>query len=906
MPSSPAIYFWTHRPTNSDVVSVINTSAAIDPVTLEPISGRLDPVTLRTERAQLLAKSDTVCGRGSGGVKGFKVSAYESPLETHNMLGRDEVRHKGDIRTHTTAPPRKNKLTTPPPRHSARSPSSQHERMNKALHDERNEFFKTKFQNKAQREANELVAAVMIQRIARVFLVRLSLKGWLQKKLRVRNNLSSQVRFHLSKEEETKGYILTKRQFRDKTHSDNYSASNKIISLWRKFAAMRKVDAIRAAVYHKLLEDSAAKIQSIQRRKLGQKAVTLERERIKNERLQVGANVLQRQYRGFQARKVVGAKRKERHDNAVEILQRGGRVFVARKKVDHQRKKLNEDIKNKAAATITKFFRVMYGRSRGKKIRQITEKFIREASTVKIQCFARQRLAYRVVKRALFIKKYSARLCAIINIQRIGRAYLAKKVSRLREEAALEVSEVFAKVRENDEEGVEHFISYKNDDQASKSMPNDVDHNGDTVLAIAAGRGLLQVVRKCLLWGTDPNIKNKRGRTAMEIAVQRYQPVAAEYLLSKVSVKFNTEGLTLLHDAATSGMGRFALSLLENGVNSNCHHPITGRTPLHDAAVAALREGKIFFDNMSEQDSDFDEEEQNTFATKHAVVIQHLLANGADVMLTDNQGYTALHYAAEVGNIACIRNIIASKDGKECLAKKDAHGRTAWVIATMQSHTMSANLLWEHVSDMDNEVIQIHPNDATLFAVGLTTPDTTMPRTFRKKLQAVEKFDSKARAEKITRLVTWAKIPVDVVCPLHETTAVMNAAKNGNSAAFETCLRMGAGLARQDDDGRNAVHFLCGTHDIIAGAQMLDLCLEPIESVAAGDQNMEHALAVKDADGRCAIHYAAFRSNVEVINKIQNTNNNRCSVHSKDNEGNTPLHYVCGINDDTYGDVLDR
>ena len=91
MPSSPAVYFWTHRPTNSDVVSVINTPAAIDPVTLEPVSGRLDPVILRTERAQLLAADNTVCGRGVGGVKGFKVSAYESPLETHSMLARDEV-----------------------------------------------------------------------------------------------------------------------------------------------------------------------------------------------------------------------------------------------------------------------------------------------------------------------------------------------------------------------------------------------------------------------------------------------------------------------------------------------------------------------------------------------------------------------------------------------------------------------------------------------------------------------------------------------------------------------------------------------------------------------------------------------------------------------------------------------
>jgi ankyrin repeat protein len=207
---------------------------------------------------------------------------------------------------------------------------------------------------------------------------------------------------------------------------------------------------------------------------------------------------------------------------------------------------------------------------------------------------------------------------------------------------------------------------------------------------------------------------------------------------------------------------------------------------------------------------------------------------------------------------------------------------------------------------MDNEVKQIHPDDATLFAVGLTTPDTTTPTTYRKKLLAIEKFDAAARAEKITRLVTWAKIPVDSVCPLHETTAVMHSAKNGNFEAFETCLKMGAGLARQDDYGRSAVHFVCGTHDLEAASKMLDLCMSPNESVAADDQNMEHALSEKDHDGRVPIHYAAYRSNIEVITKLQGANNPKCNIHSKDNNGETALHYVCALEEGSYGGMLER
>ena len=306
--------------------------------------------------------------------------------------------------------------------------------MNKALHDERNEFFRTKIKNKAEREALEIDAAIHIQRVARTFLVHSALTGWLKRKLRVRNNLSHQVRSQLSAEPETENYILTKKRYRDATNLANYNASNRIICMWRKFAAIRRVDAIRGAVYHKLLADSAAKIQSIQRRKIGQKAVKMERERIKNEHFQAGAGLLQRHYRGHQARKAVVEKRQERYDNAVDVLQRGGRVFVARKKVDSERTKQKEDKKNAAAMTVTKFFRFVAGISRGKRIRQITHKFMREANCVKMQCFVRQRLAHRTVRQALYMKRFSARLCAIIDIQRIGRGYLAKGKFAKREE----------------------------------------------------------------------------------------------------------------------------------------------------------------------------------------------------------------------------------------------------------------------------------------------------------------------------------------------------------------------------------------------------------------------------------------------------------------------------------------
>ncbi|GMH47704.1 hypothetical protein TrVE_jg8302 [Triparma verrucosa] len=857
MSGGGSVYFWTHRSTTSDVISTINTTTAIGPDG-SPESGRIDPATLRMERGNFSGPS-TIIGRGVGGVNGFKVSSYQSPLETIQAMSRDE-----------------------------------HERMNKALMDERNEFL-TKVKRKVrEREERERSNILVLQRIARGYIVRVSMLGTLKKKLKLRTKIAKQMK------DAFPGLITTKKQYVDRKKTREYEAALSIANCWRRYASMMKVEAIRQAVYIKLLDDSAAMIQKVQRAKMGKRAAQVERNRREQQKLHQGASTLQRQYRGFLARKDVGKKRAARDEAAVGILQRGARGFVAKQKVKELKNDKFRREGNQAAHVLTRFFRAIYNMSKGMKIRNITKKFIRESSCVKIQCAGRRMVAYNKVKRNLFMLKHSRRLCAIIHIQRIVRGFVGKCRAVKREEEVSEISEIFSKVRAGDEEGVEHFITFQDEKSEEKAMPNDVDHNGDTVLAIAAAKGLLQVMRKCLVWGTDPNLKNVDGLTAIGIAVRRYQPVAAEYLLSKISVKFATDGLTLLHEASTSGMGRFAASLLENGVNANCRDPINGRTPMHDACCAALPENKIFFDHQNEEDSDFDEDEQATFATKHAAVVKHLLDAGGDPTLCDNEGYTPLHYAGMVGNVACIENIMASTKGKEALKAKDSKGKTAWVIACLYGHTRSQNTLWEGSKDVDNTLRRVFDEDATRFAVALTTPDTVTPKTYRKKLQAVEKFDAKARAEKIQKLVTWAKFSVDSKAE-DGTTALMMASKNGNFDAFETCLRMGAGLSRQDNEGRNASLYLCGSHDTPAAVEMLKICQVGYEdSPASLNIDLDGALSMRDNLGRSAIHYAAYRSNQEVVTLIQSMQLPRCNIHSKDLNGDTPLHFISSINENTF------
>ena len=327
---------------------------------------------------------------------------------------------------------------------------------------------------------------------------------------------------------------------------------------------------------------------------------------------------------------------------------------------------------------------------------------------------------------------------------------------------------------------------------------------------------------------------------------------------------------------------------------------------MHDACFAALPEHKIFFDHQNENDEDFDEDEQATFATKHAVVVKHLLENGGDPTLRDGDGFTPLHYAAMVGNVACIENILKSEKGKRALKIKDPLGKTAWVEACLYGHTKCQKVLWEDASDVDNKMDRVYPQDAERFVVGLTTADTDTPKTYRKKLQALEKFDTVARAEKVQKLVTWASVPIDVKLNDDGATALMMAAKTGNVVAFETCLKMGAGLSRQDDRGRNAALYLSGTtNEDNAANQMLSICNTGVgDAPAAADIDVDAALSTRDNLGRSAIHYAAFRSNNEIISFIHGHQLSRCNIHSKDINGDTPMHFVCSINERTFSKRL--
>jgi len=172
IPPSPSLYFWTHRTTNADVVAMVTTVLATnangsshrkkkkgsgnadtddnepddnDPNQYSNTSGNIvrDPKILRSSRANATSS--------------LKVSAYKSPLEHDDHLRIDE-----------------------------------HERMNKGLLNERDEFLNI-LKNERDRNYNlKYWGVVFIQKWWRRFCVFIK-KEELYDMLRIRKNVSTNI-----------------------------------------------------------------------------------------------------------------------------------------------------------------------------------------------------------------------------------------------------------------------------------------------------------------------------------------------------------------------------------------------------------------------------------------------------------------------------------------------------------------------------------------------------------------------------------------------------------------------------------------------------------------------------------------------------------------------------------------
>jgi ankyrin repeat protein len=269
--------------------------------------------------------------------------------------------------------------------------------------------------------------------------------------------------------------------------------------------------------------------------------------------------------------------------------------------------------------------------------------------------------------------------------------------------------------------------------------------NEDLRLVNAAKDQDPQQVRTLLSGRPDVNVRAEDGSTALLWAAH-WNDLETSTLLVRAGADANAANdlrMTPLSQACTNGSARLVDVLLEAGANPNT--PIgTGETPLMTCAragsVDAVRLLLVHGANVNAR-----EPNQNqtalmwAAAEQHATVAQVLIEANADLQAHTKSGFTALHFAARVGDMESTRillgagldvNIKSQPDpgsgrgqgargagaGRGAAAERAGAGRgpgagfgsrgdtnvggsTALLVATVRGHVPLALFLLDHGAD---------------------------------------------------------------------------------------------------------------------------------------------------------------------------------------------------------------
>lgn len=193
--------------------------------------------------------------------------------------------------------------------------------------------------------------------------------------------------------------------------------------------------------------------------------------------------------------------------------------------------------------------------------------------------------------------------------------------------------------------------------------PNAQNSDGRTVLISAAARGEIDVVNLLLSRGVDVNVKDNRGYTALAHALEaRYQEVE-EALLKRPELDPNVGGLLgrpVLLAYVWRDNQKATERLLALGANVNLEDK-DGDTALHGAAE-----------------------------TGNVEIIRMLLDKGANINAKNKQGGTPLMWAAVFGNDDAVR-LLLSRGANASL--KDNDGITALEWAGRNNRQSVVSLL---------------------------------------------------------------------------------------------------------------------------------------------------------------------------------------------------------------------
>lgn len=408
-----------------------------------------------------------------------------------------------------------------------------------------------------------------------------------------------------------------------------------------------------------------------------------------------------------------------------------------------------------------------------------------------------------------------------------------------------------------------------------------------TALHWACERGLPNIVMLCLsVPGCDVSLRDHDNLTAFDIAMAKKDEVIPTMFYKSILEleERDPQGallriLTVTSEPAAEHKPTFPGAAL--------FQPIEERNP---ALIAALIARGV---DLSARNADGDTALHVAVSMIENVdMAQTLLAAGCDVDASGGGGATALHRAVGTGDEEMIKALLQWKPD---LAMKDANEKTAFDVAVQDGKHDISRFLLDHGADLtaiEIAKVTLHPSGDGP-AIGLIQPLQVVPEPERSNEQCID-------------LRTLQDIQLEYG---KESTAIHQAARNGDLAAVVFFLEHGASVDVLGEDQETALHIAAGSghrHVVVAllakGANIEAIDVDRWTALHAaakgGHTETVTALLAKGVNIEAkspfdwtALHVAAGTGHTETVTVLLA---NGANIETGDRIRRTPLHHAAG------------
>jgi ankyrin repeat protein len=420
---------------------------------------------------------------------------------------------------------------------------------------------------------------------------------------------------------------------------------------------------------------------------------------------------------------------------------------------------------------------------------------------------------------------------------------------------------------------------------------NDQNTSGSTPLKIASGRGHEQAVQALLDLGADTTIcDNKDLWNPLHVASYNGSKAVVDMLLQEAPnlMAPDVDGDTALHLAALQGHDEIALLLLDHGADVNSLNELLV-SPLHKAS-----------------------------ANGHDTTLRLLLQHSANPCLAAKGGLTALHFAMSSGHES-IAKYLLGLDTK-IITISDEVGYSYLHYAAMYGLDLLVKLLLD--GGLDIEALPTLPADSnficgTPLALASRNGQTTAAKELLNHganihARCTQTQESSLHMAVIYDHTSTVKLLIErgasteCRCVGEETPLISGSRKGCRSIG--NLLDAGADVNACDEGGCNALHWACFKGHEFAVKQLLASGAQsrkgmddrlPLHDAAIGVgselilqlllQHFPESVNVKDTNGSTALHTAAFKGNLPLVNLLLE---NGADMEAENNLGEIPLDHA--------------